>query len=91
MPFEYLDNYKFTPFSHRGGSIENDENTIQAFDNSISLGNRYLEKDVQHTKDDRLVIFHDNNLKRICNLDLEISNTNFHELKDIKIFERKIF
>ena len=27
MPFEYLDNYKFTPFSHRGGSIENDENT----------------------------------------------------------------
>ena len=28
MPFEYLDNYKFTPFSHRGGSIENYENTI---------------------------------------------------------------
>ena len=25
MPFDYLDNYKFTPFSHRGGSIENDE------------------------------------------------------------------
>ena len=27
MPFDYLDNCKFTPFSHRGGSIENDENT----------------------------------------------------------------
>tara|TARA_B100001559_G_scaffold190582_1_gene159483 strand:+ start:214 stop:966 length:753 start_codon:yes stop_codon:yes gene_type:complete len=88
MLFEYLDNYKFTPFSHRGGSIENDENTIEAFDKSISLGYRYLETDVQHTKDDRLVIFHDNNLKRICNLDLEISNTNFHELKDIKIFNK---
>ena len=88
MPFEYLNNYKFIPFSHRGGSIENDENTIEAFDKSISLGYKYLETDVQHTKDNKLVIFHDNNLKRICNLDLEISNIYFQELQNIKIFNK---
>ena len=88
MPFEYLDNYKFTPFSHRGGSIENDENTLEAFENSINLGYQYIETDVQHTKDNKLVIFHDDDLNRICNLDLKISNINFKELQEIKIFNK---
>ena len=88
MPFDYLDNYKFTPFSHRGGSIENDENTLEAFEKSINLGYQYIETDVQHTKDNRLVIFHDNDLKRICNLDVKISDLSFAELQGYKIFNK---
>ena len=88
MPFDYLDNCKFTPFSHRGGSIENDENTLEAFEKSINLGYQYIETDVQNTKDNKLVIFHDNNLKRICNLDVKISNIGFEELQEFKIFNK---
>ena len=88
MPFKYLDNYKFIPFSHRGGAIENDENTIEAFDSSISLGYEYIETDVQHTKDNKLVIFHDNDLKRICNLNIKIAEINFDELNKIKLFDK---
>ena len=61
-------------------SIENDENTIEAFDSSISLGYEYIETDVQHTKDNKLVIFHDDDLKRICNLNIKIAEINFDEL-----------
>lgn len=88
MPFKYLDNYKFIPFSHRGGAIENDENTIEAFDSSISLGYEYIETDVQHTKDNKLVIFHDDDLKRICNLNIKIAEINFDELNKIKLFDK---
>tara|TARA_Y100001960_G_scaffold290489_1_gene331158 strand:- start:675 stop:1427 length:753 start_codon:yes stop_codon:yes gene_type:complete len=88
MPFDYLDNYKFTPFSHRGGSIENDENTLEAFEKSINLGYQYIETDVRHTKDNKLVIFHDADLKRICNLDVSISSLSFKELQEYKIFNK---
>ena len=84
MPFDYLDNYKFTPFSHRGGSIENDENTLEAFEKSINLGYQYIETDVQHTKDNKLVIFHDADLKRICNLDVSISSLVLRNFKNTK-------
>ena len=46
MGFKYLDNYKFTAFSHRGGSVEHHENTLDAFEKSISLGYEYIETDV---------------------------------------------
>ena len=88
MPFDYLNNYKFTPFSHRGGSIENDENTLEAFEKSINLGYQYIETDVRHTKDNKLVIFHDADLKRICNLDVSISSLSFKELQEYKIFNK---
>jgi len=87
MVFKYLDNYKFTAFSHRGGSIEHHENTMNAFEKSINLGYEYIETDVRHTKDNKLVIFHDDDLRRICNLNIKISEIDFEELKKIKIFE----
>ena len=32
MSFRFLNNHKFTPFAHRGGSLENKENTLDAFE-----------------------------------------------------------
>ena len=73
MFFKYLENHKFLAFSHRGGALENKENTIDAFQKSIEIGYQYIETDVQCTKDDRLIIFHDNDLLRINNQNIKIS------------------
>ena len=86
MFFKYLENQKFTAFSHRGGALENKENTIEAFQESIDLGYKYIETDVQNTKDDKLVIFHDNNLLRITGQNIEISKIKYHDLRKITIF-----
>lgn len=51
-------------FSHRGGRMEFDENTISAFEASYQAGYRGYETDVRMTKDGKLVILHDSNLKR---------------------------
>ena len=51
-------------FSHRGGRMEYDENTIPAFESSYKAGYRGFETDIRMTKDGKLVILHDSNLKR---------------------------
>ena len=80
MSFKFLDNYNFIPFAHRGGSYDFCENTLDAFNNSINLGYRHIETDVRHTKDNKLVIFHDPDLKRILGLDAKIENLNYDSL-----------
>jgi len=51
-------------FSHRGGRLEFDENTLSAFESSYQAGYRGYETDVRMTKDGKLVILHDSNLER---------------------------
>ena len=85
MSFKFLDNYNFIPFAHRGGSYDFCENTLDAFNNSINLGYRHIETDVRHTKDNKLIIFHDPDLKRILGLDVKIENLNYEELKNIPL------
>ena len=89
MFFEYLENHKFIAFSHRGGALENDENTLSAFQKSVELGYQYIETDVQNTKDDNLVIFHDNDLKRLVNQNINIADITYDDLKKIKIFNNQ--
>ena len=65
MHFEFLNNYEFIPFAHRGGSLESTENTLDSFQHSINLGYEYIETDVRHTRDNKLVVFHDEDLKKL--------------------------
>ena len=51
-------------FSHPGGRMEYDENTISAFEASYKAGYRGYETDIRMTKDGKLVILHDSNLTR---------------------------
>ena len=51
-------------FSHRGGRMEHDENTIQAFRASYEVGYRGFETDIRMTKDGELVVTHDSSLER---------------------------
>jgi glycerophosphoryl diester phosphodiesterase len=66
--------------SHRGGCGESYENTLQAFQNAVDLGTQMLELDVHITKDDVVVVSHDQNLKRTTGRDAMIKQTDFIDL-----------
>lgn len=77
------------PIAHRG--LHNDiypENTAPAFLNAIK-NNYAIETDVQMTKDGVLVCYHDNNLTRGANIDKDIRDLNYKDIKDLKVFNSK--
>ena len=57
-------------FSHRGGRMEHDENTLSAFQASYDAGYRGFETDIRMTRDGELVISHDETLARLTPLSL---------------------
>ncbi|MFJ4696167.1 glycerophosphodiester phosphodiesterase [Streptomyces sp. NPDC088766] len=50
--------------AHRGASAQAPENTLAAVDAAAGLGVRWVENDVQRTKDGELVVIHDDSLER---------------------------
>jgi glycerophosphoryl diester phosphodiesterase len=50
--------------AHRGESGNIPENTMESLDSAVGLGVDVLESDVRLTKDDEIVLFHDEDLKR---------------------------
>lgn len=54
-------------FSHRGGRMEHDENTLSAFQASYDAGYRGFETDIRMTADGALVVTHDSSLERTTN------------------------
>lgn len=53
--------------AHRGASGHAPENTLAAFRRAVELGARFIETDLQLTRDARLVAIHDETLDRTTN------------------------
>ncbi|MEA5027047.1 hypothetical protein SDC9_124784 [bioreactor metagenome] len=73
-------------YAHRG--LHNDrlpENTLEAYQKAIDHGYGF-EFDVQHTKDNILVVMHDFSLKRACGLDKLVSELTYDEIKELTVF-----
>ncbi|MCF0175162.1 MAG: glycerophosphodiester phosphodiesterase [Bacteroidales bacterium] len=66
-------------FSHRGGRMEFDENTVTAFEGSYEKGYRGYETDIRMASDGVLILTHDSTLERTTNgtgvLELQSSET----------------
>lgn len=54
-------------FAHRGASHQAPENTLEAFQKAVDQGVDGIELDVQMTKDQVLVVAHDEQLERVSN------------------------
>ena len=75
---KFLNNYVF--FAHRGVPYFV-ENTEPSFKESLNLGFRYLETDLNFTKDEKIIVFHDNDTKRLLDTNVVIPNPNWNDLK----------
>lgn len=70
-------------FAHRGSSILWPENTITAFQGAVDLGYRYIETDVQVTRDGKIVMFHDHHLERVTNGRGKVKAWNWQDLRKL--------
>ena len=67
--------------AHRGWPRRYPENTLVSIEAAIAAGARYVEVDVQLTRDLVPVLFHDENIRRICSMEGTISHYTFEELR----------
>ena len=77
-------------YAHRG-YFDNEkipENSIGAFIRAIKFGYN-IELDVHITKDNKIVVFHDDNLTRMCGINKKIEDCNYDELKKYRLLNTK--
>ena len=74
--------------AHRGMFNNKDipENSYLAFKKAIE-NNYDFELDVQITADNKLVVFHDYNLKRMCNVDINLQKTAYGDLINYNLLD----
>ncbi len=68
-------------FAHRGFSGKYPENTMLAFKKAVEIGVDGIELDVHLTKDNEVVIIHDEDIKRTCNGEGLVKDMTLSELK----------
>lgn len=94
-----VDSSLFSPFlerhfAHRGLHKEKNvspENSLLAF--QLAVENDYgIELDVQLSRDNIPIVFHDYDLNRVCGIDKKINDCDYENLKDINLYnsEQKI-
>ena len=77
--------YTIYKFAHRG--LHNSkfaENTLEAFENAINHGFG-IELDVRLTKDNQVVVFHDDNTSRLCGENKKVIDLTLENLRSLKI------
>ena len=82
----YLEYDGLKVLAHRGGAEESNENTLESFDYSQSLGCEFIETDVQVSSDGIPYIFHDDDLKRIINNPIRFDSLSSNEIDELSIF-----
>ncbi len=74
-------------YAHRGLHNKDKsvpENSMAAFCAAVEAGYG-MELDVQLTADDKVVVFHDDNLNRVCGIDRKVVDCTYEELKGCRL------
>ncbi len=82
---------KHFDYAHRGLHNNNEaypENSMAAFKRAVEHGYG-IELDVHLTKDNQLVVFHDDTLTRMCGIDKEVCHCTAEELTALTLLETK--
>ena len=74
--------------AHRGLSGILQENTIPAF--LLAANHSYfgIETDLHVTKDGKYIICHDDNILRVSNIDMEIEDSNYDDLRKVSLLNK---
>ncbi len=71
---------------HRGAGGEAPENTLKSFEEAIRSNIiNAIELDVRRTKDKKLIVMHDEKLKRLAGIDKYVFELNLDEIKKVRI------
>ncbi|MBD3352721.1 MAG: hypothetical protein GF364_14635, partial [Candidatus Lokiarchaeota archaeon] len=79
--FELDPNYFFV-IGHRGNEVYDTENSLSAIKTAIKYQVDMVEVDIQMTKDNRLIIFHDRFLNKKTNLSGKVKRHKLSELQN---------
>lgn len=71
----------FLIVAHRGYSGKYPENTIPSFEAAVKTEADFVELDVRRTRDKRLVVIHDKNLKRLFGSNEDVGNLTYDKLR----------
>lgn len=78
-----------TKYAHRGlhsGDSRVPENSLAAFAAAAKAGFG-VELDIQFTADRQIVVFHDNDLKRMCGVDRRVDELTYDELLQFRLLD----
>jgi len=73
----------FLKVGHRGARAYEIENTLASFRKALELGANAVEIDVRKSKDGKVIISHDDNLKKVFGIDIPLSEATLEELKEL--------
>jgi glycerophosphoryl diester phosphodiesterase len=85
LVLELLEKEKPVVIGHRGAAGLAVENTIVAIRKALELGVKIVEVDVRLTSDRKIVVFHDEDLKRLAGVDKKIRDLTLRDLREVRI------
>ena len=71
--------------AHRGYVYKGVENSIEALEGAAEVGANYVELDILLTKDNKFVVMHDYNLKRLAGVNKRVQDMNYDEVVGLQI------
>ncbi|MHA1342003.1 MAG: glycerophosphodiester phosphodiesterase [Promethearchaeota archaeon] len=77
--------HQITVFAHRGLSAKYLENTLLAYQKAYKARADYIEIDVRLTKDNKMIIFHDDDIFRLTGKKKKIRKIKFDKLRSLDV------
>ena len=71
--------------SHRGYTSKGVENSIESLEAAANTGVDYVEVDILLTKDNKFIVMHDYNLKRLAGINRRVQDMNYNEVVGLPI------
>ena len=71
--------------AHRGYVTKGVENSIESLVGASKAGANYVELDILLTKDNKFIVMHDYNLKRLTGINRRVQDMNFDEVVGLQI------
>ncbi len=84
-----MQEFKGWYYAHRGlhdNKTDAPENSLKAMTLAVEKGYG-IELDVQLTKDEKVVVFHDASLKRVCGVDAKVNSMTYEELQTLHLLD----
>lgn len=78
-------NKNIETIAHRGYVHKGVENSIEALEGAAEVGANYVELDILLTKDNKFVVMHDYNLKRLADINKQVKDMNYDEVVGLPI------